>query len=169
MLNRGKPSAWGATSILPFTLVSPSSLLTPRATPLTSSVESPPPFISPQCFHPYTGKLIYFLPPDTPAEFAYSFAFVRSRKNGRGKQRNGNERFGAAEKGQLWLKPFPFSSSTRFTCTWILAIFPKETPTTSVLFKHPLGIFVAKQAIRKLYDFASLCGQRGRERTLNKH
>lgn len=128
MLDREKPSARGSTSILPFTLVSPSSLLTPRATPLT-----PLRRIAADCsllFRRNTSTLTpesLFISclPDT-AGFACSFAFVRFRKNGRGKQRNGNERFGAAEKGQLWLKPFPFSSSPRFTYAWILTIFPKE-------------------------------------------
>lgn len=75
------------------------------------SVESPPTlpaFISPQRpSNPYTGELIYFLPPDT-AGLAYSFTRVRFRQNGREKRGNGNRQLEAAEKGQLWLKPLPF-------------------------------------------------------------
>lgn len=105
-----------------------SSLLTPRATPLTplrriaancpllfrrntSTLTSESLFIS--CLRTRPGSHIV----------SHSSASVRTAWEN---SANGNERFGAAEKGQLWLKPLPFSLFPRFTYACILAIFPKE-------------------------------------------
>jgi len=73
----------------------------PRATPLT-----PLRRIATNCpllFRRNTSTLTpeAYLFPAFGHRLVYSFAFIRFRKNGRGKQRNGNGRFEAAEKGQL--------------------------------------------------------------------
>lgn len=160
MLDRGKPSARGTTSILPFTLVSPSSpLMLQHLWPLSLNHQLLLFCHNTSTFTP--GSLFISCLRTRPGSHIVSNSFLQEWL---GKQRNENERFGVAQKGQLWLKSLPFLlSSLRFTYTRVLAIFPKETSTISVSFRHPFGIFVAVEVIRKLYDFkiASLRKRRG--------
>lgn len=101
--------------------------------PAPSNRRRLPAFISPQHFHSYTGKLIYFLPPDT-AGCSHIVSSVSARTAGKNSTMETGD-FERWRKGQLWLKPLLFSPSPFHLLAWILAIFPKETPTTSVFFE----------------------------------
>jgi len=67
-----------------------------------------------------------------------------------------------AEKGQLLIKVASVLSIPVSLACVFWQYFQKKTPTTSVPFGHPFGIFVTVEVIRKLYDFTigSLCEQR---------
>lgn len=99
-----------------------------------------PAFISPQHFHSYTGKLIYFLPPDTAGR-SHIVSSVSARPAGKNSTMETGD-FERRRKGQSfnqswWLK-LSFSPSPFHLLAWILAIFPKETPTICLFWAIPL-------------------------------